>query len=150
MTDNTRRITTDFLNDPFFIGFDRLKKEMLTSSPNQTNNYPPYNILKTEENLYELQIALAGFSEADLSIQLENGQLSIQGRKEEIEEAKNFIHRGISARAFTRVFTLSESIVVNRASFKDGILIVHLENIIPEEKKPKSIAINSSSELLKG
>lgn len=147
---NTRRITTDFLNDPFFIGFDSLANKMMSQTAGQTNNYPPYNILKTEENLYELQIALAGFSESELSIELKNAQLQVEGKKEEIEEARTFIHKGISARAFRRVFTLADSIVVNQASFKDGILTIYLENIIPEEKKPKLIAINGSSQLLKG
>jgi molecular chaperone IbpA len=136
---NTRTFTTEMFNDPFFIGFDRMVDRMRAQTPGQTN-YPPYNIVKTDENQYELQLAIAGFTQDDLEIELKEGILSIEGRKEG-EDEKNYIHKGISARAFRRTFTLNDTIVVNGADLTDGILTVELENIIPEEKKPRKISI---------
>jgi molecular chaperone IbpA len=146
---NTRTFTADMLNDPFFIGFDRMVDRMRANTPGQSN-YPPYNIVKTDENLYELQLAIAGFTQDDLEIELKEGVLSIEGKKDNADE-KNYLHRGISSRAFRRTFTLSDTIVVNGADLTDGILTVELENIIPEEKKPRKITIGRREpELLNG
>ena len=145
---NTRRITTtQFPQDPFFIGFDKMIDKLSSATPGQTN-YPPYNIIKVEDNQYELQLAIAGFSRAELGIEVKDGVLYIEGKKE-IEDIKNYLHKGISARAFRRSFTLADTIVVNGADLSDGILTIKLENIIPEEKKPKKIEIGySKPELL--
>lgn len=144
----TRRITTtQFPQDPFFIGFDKMLDKLASATPGQTN-YPPYNIIKTEDNKYELELAIAGFAREDIEIEVKDGVLSIEGRKD-IEEGKNYLHKGISARAFRRQFTLADTIVVKGADLADGILTVELENIIPEEKKPKKIEIGySKKELL--
>ena len=138
---NTRRITTDLFNDPYFIGFDKMLNKLSATTPGQTN-YPPYNIIKTEENHYELQLAIAGFSKDELEIEVKDGVLHIEGRKD-VEDVKTYLHKGISARAFRRTFTLADTIVVNGADLADGILTITLENIIPEEKKAKKIAIGS-------
>jgi len=148
---NTRTFRADMLNDPFFIGFDRMIDRMREQTPGQTN-YPPYNIVKTDENFYQLEIAIAGFNQEDLEIELKEGTLTVEGRKEGDDE-KDYIHKGISARAFRRTFTLSDTIVVNGADLVDGILTIELENVIPEEKKPRKIEINRGGrepELLKG
>lgn len=149
---NTRTLGTRMFNDPFFIGFDRMVDRMQEQTPGQ-GNYPPYNIVKTDDNNYELQLAIAGFKYDDLEITLEDGKLSIAGNQTD-ETPIDYLHRGISTRNFTRTFTLMDSIVVNGADLSDGILIVKLENIIPEEKKPRKIQINqndpSEKELLKG
>lgn len=145
---NTRKFTTDLLNDPFFIGFDHLLDKMKAATPGQTN-YPPYNIVKTDENHYVLELAVAGFTKDDLLIELKDGALFIEGKKPE-EEGRNYIHRGISARAFRRTFTLTDTIVVNGADFSDGILTIELENVIPEEKKSRTIEIGGGSKYLKG
>jgi len=148
---NTRRFTTDMLNDPFFIGFDRMIDRMREQTPGQTN-YPPYNIVKTDENFYELQLAIAGFNQDDLDVELKDGTLTIEGKKETDDE-RNYIHKGISARHFRRTFTLSDTMVVNGADLIDGILTIELENVIPEEKKPRKIEINRGGrepELLNG
>ena len=147
----TRRINTDVLNDPMFIGFDKflnnLNKTSITS--NQTN-YPPYNLVKTEENWYQLQIAIAGFTHDDLSVELKEGVLCIKGEKS-AEDTHNYLHKGISARSFTRSFTLADTIVVRAADLNDGILTIELENVIPEEKKPRKIEIGrAEKQLLKG
>jgi len=144
---NTRTFRADMLNDPFFIGFDRMIDRMREATPGQSN-YPPYNIVKTEENFYELQLAVAGFTEDELDVELKDGVLTVEGKKDGDDE-KNYIHKGISARAFRRTFTLSDTIVVNGADLTDGILTVELENVIPEEKKPRKISIGRrESELL--
>ena len=145
------RLDTSMLNDPFFIGFDRMLDRMNTTNTLSTTKYPPYNIIKTEDSQYELQLAIAGFTYDDLEITLKEGQLTINGNQTE-EEPKNYLHRGISARNFSRQFTLMDTIVVNGATLEDGILTVQLENVIPEEKKPRKIDISrpSEKEFLKG
>jgi molecular chaperone IbpA len=153
MTNTTRRINTDFLNDPMFIGFDKMLNKAFangTMKPHQSN-YPPYNIIKTEENWYDLQLAIAGFKEDELDIEIRDGVLSIKGSKTE-EDTNDYIHKGISARSFHRTFTLADTIVVRAADLKDGILTIELENVIPDEKKPRKIAIGFTAEkqLLKG
>jgi len=155
MTSHTRRINTtntNLLNDPMFIGFDNLLNTVnkaLAKPVNQTN-YPPYNIIKTEENWYELQLAIAGFNDDDLNIEIRDSVLSIKGNKSE-EDTNDYIHKGISARSFYRTFTLADTIVVRAADLKDGILTIELENVIPEEKKPRKIEIGrDEKQLLKG
>jgi molecular chaperone IbpA len=143
---NTRRITTDLFNDPYFIGFDKMLNKLSTATPGQTN-YPPYNIIKVEENHYELQLAIAGFSQNELEIEVKDGVLYIEGRKD-ADDTKTYLHKGISARAFRRTFTLADTIVVNGADLSDGILTIVLENVIPEEKKAKKISIGSAKQEL--
>lgn len=147
---NARRFTADLLNDPFFIGFDRVLDRMHQQTPGQSN-YPPYNIVKVDDDNYHIEIAVAGFGRDELDVELKEGVLSVEGKKEDKDETK-YLHKGISARHFRRTFTLSDTIVVRGADFVDGILTIKLENVIPEEKKPRKIAIGGSSEpeLLKG
>lgn len=149
---NRTRLDTSMLNDPFFIGFDRMMNRMQEPTTVQ-GNYPPYNIVKTDSNNYELQLAIAGFKYDDLEITLEDGKLSIAGTQTD-ETPIDYLHKGISAKNFTRTFTLMDTIVVRGADLSDGILIVKLENVIPEEKKPRKIEINqndnSEKEFLKG
>lgn len=147
---NARRLTADLLNDPFFIGFDRVLDRMHQQIPGQTN-YPPYNIVKVDDDNYHIEIAVAGFTRDELDVELKEGVLSVEGKKEDKETEGNYLHRGISARQFRRTFTLSDTIVVRGAEFLDGILTIELENVIPEEKKPRKIAIGSEDKkLLKG
>lgn len=146
---NARRFTTELLNDPFFIGFDRVLDRMKDATPGQ-NNYPPYNIVKVDEDNYAIELALAGFTDEEIDIEVKGGVLSVEGRKDEEAETK-YLHKGISARHFRRTFTLADTIVVRDAEFSNGILTIGLENVIPEEKKPRKIAIgNLKQELLKG
>lgn len=144
------RLETAMLNDPFFIGFDRMLNRM-QAPPTGQSNYPPYNIIKTDDNNYELQLAIAGFKYDDLEITLEDGKLTIAGNQT-VEPSADYIHKGISARNFSREFTLMDTIIVNGATLEDGILTVQLENVIPEEKKPRKIDISrpSEKEFLKG
>jgi molecular chaperone IbpA len=145
----TRKFDTSMLNDPFLIGFDRMIERMRDTTPHQ-QAYPPYNIVKVDDDKYELQLAIAGFTYDDLDIQIKEGVLTIEG-KQETPDDKHYIHRGISGRSFTRVFTLADTVVVDGADLHDGILTVKLENVIPEAKKPRKIEINrGEAQLLKG
>ena len=144
---NARRFTADLLNDPLFIGFDRVLDRMREATPGQ-NNYPPYNIVKTDEDHYAIELALAGFKDDEISIEVKDGVLSVEGRKDEEETETKYLHKGISARHFRRTFTLSDTIVVRDADFVNGILTIGLENVIPEEKKPRKIAIGRSEKQL--
>lgn len=149
---NTRRLTADLLNDPFFIGFDRVLDRMHQQIPGQSN-YPPYNIVKVNDDNYHIEIAVAGFTRDELDVELKEGVLSVEGKKKRLGELAegSYLHRGISARQFRRTFTLSDTIVVRGAEFLDGILTIELENVIPEEKKPRKIAIGGEDKkLLKG
>jgi HSP20 family molecular chaperone IbpA len=132
---NTRTFTADMLNDPFFIGFDRMVDRMRANTPGQTN-YPPYNIVKVDEDNYAIELAVAGFNKSELVIELKEGVLYIEGKKnsDDVDESTQYLHKGISARSFRRSFTLSDTIVVRGADFNDGILKINLENVIPEEK----------------
>ena len=146
---NTRTFKADMLNDPLFIGLDRVLDRMREVTPGQ-NNYPPYNIVKVDEDNYAIELALAGFNEDEISIEVKDGVLTVEGRKDEETETK-YLHKGISARQFRRAFTLADTIVVRDADFVNGILTIGLENVIPEEKKPRKISIGrGEKQLLKG
>ena len=120
--------------------FDRLMHNIDVAS-SQANNYPPYNIIKTGEDSYEIQIAVAGFAEGEVEINFHEGQLVITGEKNTDDSETQYLHRGISARKFIRTFQLSDYVEVREAGMKDGILTVSLQRIVPEEMKPKRIAI---------
>lgn len=151
MNTTTRRFTTDILNDPFFVGFDRIFDRMnaMNRSANNVSNYPPYNLINAGDDTYLIEIAVAGFSEKDFDIELHDGVLSISAEVEtNAEDEKTYLHKGIAARSFKRVFTLADTIVVEDVSLKQGMLVVKLRNEIPEEKKPRKIQITSDPELL--
>lgn len=140
------QFTTDLLNDPYFIGFENLVNKM-TLPMQGKQNYPPYNIIRKSDNSYELQLAVAGFSFEQLDIEVKDGILSILGEKNiDREDSNQYLHKGISARSFTRTFTLSDTIVVNNADLNNGILSIDLENVIPDEKKPRKINITRPTE----
>ena len=127
----------DLFNDPFFNTFSNFQKVTTTT------NYPPYNQIKLNDTEYILSFALAGFSKDDVSLSLDNRKLTIKGEKkdDELPEGAEYIHKGIAARKFTDIFTLPEFVEVIGAEFKDGILDIKLEKKIPEDKLPKTIAI---------
>lgn len=126
----------------FAVGFDQLFDDLQRIS-NQQENYPPYNIVKVSEEQTLIELAVAGFKQGDISITLDGRLLTITGEQaQEVSETPTeYLHRGISARNFTRSFTLGDFIEINNADVKDGILTITLERKIPEDKKPKTIAI---------
>ena len=137
---------TSFDLTPFYrnaIGVDRLFDRITSQIDHAAGtNYPPYNIVETGENTYEVQVAVAGFTQGEVEIAVKNGELIITGEKTEtLNEGHVYRHQGISARKFIRTFSLGDYVEVQSATSKDGILTLKLERIIPESAKPKTIAI---------
>jgi molecular chaperone IbpA len=129
---------------PFFrstVGFDRLIN-LLESASEQ--GYPPYNIERTDEDNYRVTLAVAGFAEKDLAVDVKDRVLTVTGKREEIEKSQpTLLHQGIAGRAFERSFQLAEHVEVKAARLENGLLHVDLERIVPEEKKPRRIQINA-------
>lgn len=127
----------------FGIGFDNLFNDLeRVMQVQSSSNYPPHNVIKTGEHTSIIEVAVAGFAEGEIDINLNNRQLTIAGeRKREEDSNWEYLHRGISSRDFKHVFTLAEHVEVKSASITDGILRINLEREIPEEARPKSIAI---------
>lgn len=125
--------------------FDRMFEEInrAFTTKSQQSNYPPYNVLKLDDNHYAYEIAVAGFGEDEIDVEVQDSYLTIRGNHAERSEDVAYIHKGISERAFVKTFPLTENVEVTGASFKNGILTVNLEYLIPEESKPKKIAIVS-------
>lgn len=137
---------TAFDLSPFYrnaIGVDRLFDRIVNQIDHAaSSNYPPYNIVETGENTYEVQVAVAGFSQGDIEITVKDGELIITGEKSDtLPEGHVVRHQGISARKFIRTFSLGDYVEVKTAVAKDGILTVKLERLVPESAKPKTIAI---------
>lgn len=144
---NTRRFNTDLLTDPFFIGFDSIL-DKLNHTQTNISNYPPYNLIKTSDDTFLIEVAVAGFDEDDFDIELHDGILTIQADVKESDTSTNYLHKGIAARNFVRKFTLADTVQVTGVSLNQGMLTVQLHNVIPEEKKPKKIPISKGPELL--
>ncbi|MFY0664519.1 MAG: Hsp20 family protein [Natronospirillum sp.] len=125
------------------VGFDRLAT-MIDSAmrADQSAGYPPYNIEVTGDDEYGVTLAVAGFAEDELDIQVEGGVLTVRGKKGGDGEARKFLHQGIAFRSFERRFNLADHIKVAGASLNNGLLTVALYKEVPEEMKPRSIAIN--------
>jgi molecular chaperone IbpA len=125
------------------VGFDRLFTEldrlMQVSTPNN-GGYPPFNLEKVADNSYRITVAVAGFTEKDIEITQEENSLIVSGQKTE-EDTANYLHRGIATRNFKREFVLGDRVEVKTASLKDGMLVVDLEEIVPDEAKPKRIPL---------
>ena len=132
--------------DKFLIGFDeqfnRLQKFHDDMSKN-IPNYPPYNIVKKDENHYTIELAVAGFGQSDIDIEMEDGKLVVRGNIKAEEAEDNFLFRGIANRAFSRAFVLNDEVEVKDAELFNGMLKIFLERLIPEQKKPKKIAVKA-------
>lgn len=125
------------------VGFDRLFTMLDTlGQPESGQSYPPYNIERTAEDAYRISMAVAGFSETEISIEAHRNVLTVKGEKsEEQSEDRQFLHRGIASRAFERRFQLADHVEVVGAALKNGLLHIDLKRNIPEEMKPRRIAI---------
>jgi len=141
MTNKELRIWNDLR--PFSVGFESIFDHFnLHLDTQRTVNYPPYNINKLDDLNWNIEMALAGFGKKDIDISTANSQLTIKSVVDKNkDETAGTIHKGISKRQFTRTFTLADDVVVNDAELKDGMLVIDLEKIVPEEKKPKTIKI---------
>mgnify|MGYP003653341743 FL=1 len=136
------------LNSPFFVGFDRIHDRLHEFNDSIAKNlptYPPYNIRKVGDQ-YIVEMAVAGFSESDIDIQVEGDVLKIVGSITESKDNSPYLHKGIANRGFTRTFNLAETIEVKDASLINGMLKVFLEDIIPDNKKPRKVNINNKEE----
>lgn len=124
-----------------FVGFDSLFEELNEMAARKESNYPAYNIAKDDEENYRIEVALAGFSENEITIETEKGVLKIEANK--AEQRANYIHQGIAQRGFSKLFRLAEHIKIDEARFVDGILTVALRREVPEADRPQTIKINS-------
>tara|TARA_S200002703_G_C3678032_1_gene208237 strand:- start:61 stop:531 length:471 start_codon:yes stop_codon:yes gene_type:complete len=140
-----------------FVGFDHLFKELEFTATHANDHYPPHNIIKAGDTEYLIELAIAGFSKDEISVEVKDRTLTVTG--EHKSKGREYIHRGISSKKFKRTFRLSEHVNVNGADITDGILAIQLEYLIPEAMRPRKINIGqtrktndtantSSSELL--
>ena len=129
------------------VGFERLIdafQQLETGDPaSRAQTYPPYNIVKQSENNYLVEVAVAGFKQEDIDITVEGNKLSISG-KVQGSAPGDYLHKGIATRDFSHQFTLAETVVVRAADMLNGLLVVRLENVIPEEKLPRKILIGGT------
>lgn len=126
-----------------FVGFDSLLNELELAQSD--NNYPPYNIIKHSDISYSVEIAVAGFSDEDLEITVDDRDLLVKATKQKGADAE-YLHKGISTKAFTRNFRLAEHVQVTGADLSNGMLSISLEVVVPEEKKPKLIEIGTGKQ----
>ena len=128
---------------PLSVGFDDMFDHFESMFDVPTINYPPYNIVKTGDNKFDIEVALAGFNKKDINVTSENNMLTIESKQDEKSKDKDgeVIHKGISKRYFKRSFTIADDVEVKGAELKDGLLKVSMEKIIPDAKKLKTIDI---------
>ena len=129
-----------------FVGFDHLFSELDHVARHANDSYPPHNILKIGESDYLIELAVAGFSKDELTIEVKDRTLSISG--DHVSKGREFIHRGISTKKFKRTFRLSEHVIVHGADIQDGILSVDLKYVVPEDQRPRKISIGKFNEVI--
>ena len=136
--------------DPYFVGFDKMfdLPNAFESNPVAGGNYPPYNIIRDGDN-YTIELAVAGFNKDEIEVvhEPEQGRLVVKGSND--REGVDYLHQGIAARTFNRTWSVSDTIVVSGADLSDGILRIELENVVPDEKKPKVISIGKGGKIAK-
>ena len=127
------------------LGFEKFihDVESILNDTKPVTNFPPHNIIKLDDNKYVVELAVAGFGKDEIDIQVQENTLTIKGEKAEGTPNLEYLHRGIGTRSFTKTITIADTIEVKGAEYKDGILRVGLENIIPEHKKPRKIEIGN-------
>ena len=137
--------------DRSVVGFDRLAQILETATVDQASGYPPYNIERTDENAYRIEIAVAGFRSEELNVEVKENLLTVQGRKTANDAERRFLHRGLAERDFERRFQLADYVVVTDAQLSDGLLSISLRRELPEALKPRRIEIaTASSPLIEG
>ena len=139
-----------------FLGFDHLFDELEKITNHANDTYPPHNVIKSDDMKYDIELAIAGFSKNDITIELKEHVLYIKGDREKRRKDEAYVHKGISGRKFSKSFRLSEYAEVSGADLTDGILTVSIEVVLPKEKRPQKISIgtgrktngNNSAQLL--
>lgn len=135
--------------DKFFVGFDEQINKIQKIHDDITKNipnYPPYNIRKTGDNTYTIEMAVAGFGQSELDIEIDGGKLIVRGNISAENEANDYVFKGIANRAFTRSFAIDDQIEVKDAELFNGMLRIALERLIPEDKKPKKVAVKTKGQ----
>ena len=125
-----------------FVGFDHLFNELEFTAKHAQDHYPPHNIIKAGESDYLIELAIAGFSQDEINVEVKDRTLTVTG--EHVSKGREFIHRGISTKKFKRTFRLSEHVQVNGADIQDGILAINLQYVIPESMRPRKINIGQT------
>jgi molecular chaperone IbpA len=137
---------------PSTIGFENVLKEiddlLNATNSSSTTNFPPHNIIKVDDYQYVVELAIAGFNKQEVTITLKDGLLEIKGQKNPDDAEIQYLHKGIGTRSFIKTIRLADTVEVKGAEFKDGILRIALENVIPDAKKPRTIEIGDSLPLL--
>ena len=127
---------------PQFVGFDNIFNELERlvdgTAPTRNTSFPPHNIIKLDDNKYVVEMAVAGFGQDEVDVELQDGTLIVKGEKKDQTEV-DYVYRGIATRSFTKSIRLNDSIEVRGAQFKDGILKIGSENVVPDHKKPRKI-----------
>jgi molecular chaperone IbpA len=123
------------------VGFDRLADLLDSASTEAASGYPPYNIERTGDNTYRIEIAVAGFKAEDLALEVKENLLTVQGRKSATDETKRYLHRGLAERNFERRFQLADFVIVQDAQLANGLLSISLKRELPEALKPRRIEI---------
>lgn len=126
------------------VGFDRLATLLETAAADAATGYPPYNIERTDESAYRIDIAVAGFRPEELNIEVKENLLTVQGRKTANDEGRRYLHRGLAERNFERRFQLADYVIVTDANLADGLLSISLKRELPEALKPRTVQINTS------
>ena len=149
MTSNIPTFRLNHLDIPqinkFGIGFDSIFEDIhRLASVAGKDNYPPYNVIKIDDDHFAIELALAGIDKEALDIQVDQNQLTISTEKAETDEELEYLHKGISQRGFSRSFTLADHVIVQGADMVDGVLKISLERQLPEELKPRKIDISSA------
>jgi molecular chaperone IbpA len=140
-----------FEDSPFFqhtVGFDRIFDQLETVQHNversqgDRSNYPPYNIVKTSDDTFTIELAVAGFSKENLDVETKENILSVKGTKNEEDGKRTFVHHGLASRSFERHFTLADHVEVVDGDIVNGVLVINLERIIPDVLKPKKVSLD--------
>jgi molecular chaperone IbpA len=129
------------------VGFDRMFDLLDSLGKSDANGYPPYNIERVDEDRYRITLAVAGFSDKDLDIELHQNTLKVIGTRPETDEQRTYLHQGIAGRSFERRFQLADHVVIEGASLINGLLNIELRREIPETMKPRKIEINGGAKI---
>ena len=142
------KYTTTWANDPYMIGWESFFPRLETLAKTNSTAFPPYNVRKVDDDNFVIELAVAGYNKSNLTITEESNNLTVVG--ELPDTGDEYIHKGIAGRKFTRTFALAEHMITRESHLVDGMLLISVERVIPEEKKPKSIAINDFKNSKKG
>jgi len=129
--------------------FDEVEKMLSTTELKSNNSFPPHNIVKVDDYHYIVELAVAGYSKDEIDTTVDDGHLIIKGNKEDKDKDVKYLHKGIGLRSFTKTLKIADTVEVRGAEYNDGILKIGLENVIPENKKPRKIEIGKELKLHK-